>query len=169
MKILITGIPGTGKSTVAEQLSNKGVKTYDLDLADSICHWRSKKTGKLTDWYSGIGREWLDAHKWVCEKDKVKLLVNRAENFVVVGMPHNLDQLLLLFDKVILLQCSEKTFLQRLKTRDSNDFGKADSEQKYILSWYKDFERNMLAKNAIPIDTDRPLDVVVKNIITKLE
>ena len=86
----------------------------------------------------------------------------------ISGLPSNRRELLDLFNKVFLLQCREKTFLERINKRTSHDFGKHILEQENILSWYKDFEADMLERGASPINTDRPLVDVVEEILSKI-
>ncbi len=40
-KIYITGISGTGKSTIIEKLIKKGINAIDLD--SNFCCWKDKK------------------------------------------------------------------------------------------------------------------------------
>ena len=96
-------------------------------------------------------------------------MLNVSKDVVaVVGIAQNQNEYFDLFDKIFLLQCKEKTFLERLKVRTSNDFGKHPLEKEYILDFYKKFEKEMIDKGAIIINAEEPLDVVVENIISKI-
>ncbi len=113
--------------------------------------------------------EWYKNHKYICDKEKLINLMNNYQNtVVVVGMPSNRYELLDLFDKVLLLQSKEETFLQRLTERTNNDFGKHISDRENILTWYKNFEEKILKNGAISINADCPLEDIVNEIYSKL-
>lgn len=41
--IYITGVSGTGKSTVWAELKNRGIEAYDVD-EDGLARWQNNKT-----------------------------------------------------------------------------------------------------------------------------
>lgn len=163
----ITGIAGTGKSAVGEILEKENFKVFDLDAIEGFCHWRHKETGEEAKYNTGVGKDWLDAHDWICDKQKLRKILeeNKESDVVIVGIAYNQEEFLDYFDKVFLLYCSERTLLERLNTRDDgNNFGKNESEQEQILSWYKDFQERMTKLGAIPVNTDQSLADVVEKI-----
>lgn len=171
-KIYITGVSGVGKTTTAEALEKMGFHYIDLDRdEDRITQWKNKESGEISHWQPGIGLDFFKNNKYICEKETLVRLMNEytGENpIVVVGLTDNQSEFLDLFDTVFLLHCDEKVFIKRIIDRVNNDFGKHESEQKMILKWYKDFEKEILEKGAIPIDTEISLDKVVQNIINKI-
>jgi broad-specificity NMP kinase len=169
-KFYITGVFGTGKSTLATELEKRSVTAFDIDSVAGLCHWRNRATHERADYQYGIGKDWLDAHEWICDTEKLKSLLNGANgNVVVLGLASNQDSFLNLFNKVFLLRCRQETFLHRLSTRNGeNQFAKDKSEQEHILSWYKDFEANALKNGAIPIDTDENSAVDIADEILTL-
>jgi len=170
-KVYITGVSGTGKSTIAKELRKYKFITIDIDAIDGLCHWQNKQTGQKAEYTIGIGRDWIDAHEYVCDEEKLKKLINKNKNLnvVVVGITANQEKYFKLFDKVFLLYCSKETFLKRLSVRnEGNYFGKEKSEQEQILSWYKGFQDRMIKLGAIPINTDKPLEEVANEIIKKI-
>jgi predicted ATPase len=48
MKIRITGISGTGKTTTLAELQKHGYVVIDLD-ATGMCRWKNKETGEVTE------------------------------------------------------------------------------------------------------------------------
>jgi dephospho-CoA kinase len=166
-KFYITGVSGTGKSALVKELEKRGIRAFDIDEVPELCHWKNKLTSEKAKYQSGIGQDWIEAHDWLCDKEKLKgLLDARGENTVIVaGIASNQDEYFDLFDKIFLLYCSEETFLHRLSTREENEFAREKSEQKQVLSWYKDFEDKMLKKGAIPINTEAPVNAVADQII----
>lgn len=170
-KFYITGVSGTGKSALIKELERRGVRAFDIDDVPELCHWKNKLTGEKAKYRSGVGKDWIEAHEWICDKDKLVKLLD-AENdtaIVVAGIASNQDEFLDLFDKVFLLHCREETFLHRLSNREENEFAKEKSEQEQVLSWYKDFEDKMLKKSAIPVNTEVPVSIVTDQIISQIE
>ena len=166
MNILITGVSGTGKTTVGKKLQDKGFYVIDIDETEGLCHWQEKVTNKIIDYDVELNKNFIEKHNWVCDRDKLKDLIRSgAGPVIVVGMPDNIKDLISFFDKVIILQCSSEVFISRLIQRTDNDFGKDSSAQEYILGMYRDFEKEILDKGAVPINTEQPLDVVVEEVI----
>ena len=163
----ISGIAGTGKSAVGREFKKLGYEVYDIDAIEGLCHWRHKKTGVKTKYNTGVGKEWLEVHEWICDEEKLKELLarNPEKSKIVVGIASNQNKFISLFDKVFLLYCSPETFIKRINTRnDGNYFGKDKSEQEQLLEWYKDFQQRMERLGAISINTEFPLEKVVENI-----
>jgi len=167
-KIYITGISGTGKSAISEELNKRGIYSIDIDKDKyDLCNWKNKETLEKVYFEFGMNKDWMEAHGWYCDIEKLKKMLDVSEDIIiVVGLATNQNDYLNLFDKIFLLQCKEKTFLERLKTRTSNDFGKHILEKEYILDFYKNFEKVMLEKGAISINAEEPLDLVMENIIS---
>ena len=165
-RFYMTGISGTGKSSIALKLKEKGIPSIDIDEIKGLCHWVNKKTKKVSYWHSGIGSEFLETHKYVCEKNKLISLMNKSGDIVVVvGLADNQSDFFNLFDKIFFFYCDKKTFLERINKRINNDFGKHHSEQKMLLDWYMEFKRKMIKRGAVPINTSAPLNVVFNKVI----
>lgn len=166
--IYITGVSGTGKTTIAKILKERGVKAYSTDEVPGLCHWENKVDRKIVDYEAKLDQEFINSHTWVCNIDHLKQLMNQEENVVILGMTGNQDEFLSLFDKVILLQCSPEIFIDRIQNREDNTFGKDKTAQEYILSMYKTFNTEMMENEAVVINTENPLDIVIKEIINEL-
>jgi len=169
-KIYITGISGTGKSAIAEELNKKGIYTIDIDSDEfKLCYWKNKETKEAVYFEYGMGKDWMEAHGWYCDIEKLKKLLDVPKDIiVVVSITTNQNDYLNLFDKVFLLQCREEIFLERINIRTGNDFGKHPLEKEHILDFYRDFEKDLIEKGVIPINAEDSLDVVANNIISKI-
>jgi len=165
----ITGISGAGKSTVVEKLAEKGVFPIDADSVKGLTHWIGKATRKISEWSPGMSQDWYSKHKYICDKEKLINLINNSPKDIVVvaGLFNNRSELRDLFDKVFLLQCKKETFLKRITVRENHNFGKHILEKENILSWYKNFEKEVLEEGAIPINADRSLMEVVEEILSR--
>lgn len=144
------------------------MRAFDIDAVPDLCHWENKITGERGKYRSGVGRDWIEAHDWICDSIRLRELLDaQGDNTVVVaGITSNQNEYLDLFDKIFLLYCREETFLRRLNTREGNKFAKEKSEQEYVLSWYKNFEEKMRNQGAIPINTEDPIHSVTDLIMS---
>ncbi len=165
MKIFITGISGTGKTTVGRKLKEKGFSIIDID-EDHLCHWYNKETGAVVDYKAELNKEFISDHIWMCDIQQLKELIDVSSKPVfIVGMPENINEIISLSDKIILLRCSPETFISRILEREDNDFGKDESAQKEILETYSLFEDKMSKLGAISLDTENSIDEVVKKVL----
>ncbi len=172
IRFYITGVSGTGKSTAGEELARQGIPVIDLDDVKDLCKWIHKDTGERSHWRPGIGKEFFEKHEYVCDRKHLEELINRhldKEAVGVVGLADNLPDIIDLFDKMFIFYCSEETFIKRIEDRQNHDFGKHDSEKEMILTWYKDYKEEMLAKGAIPINTEKSLKEVVGEVIQNIK
>ncbi len=167
MRIYITGVSGTGKTTTIEKLRERGIHTIDLDGVPGLCRWVHKVTKETHLWHPGIGQEFFDSHDYICDKQRLIELMGSG-NAVVAGLADNQSGFFDLFDKLFLFHCDEEIFLQRVRDRTNHDFGKDDSEQEMIRGWYKEFEQEMLDAGAISVDASQPTDVIVAQLLSEL-
>ncbi len=169
-RIYITGVPGIGKSTVVEELNKRGIFAFDIDFAEGLCDWRNEKTNEKVNGDGAHTIEWLNENVWVCDKEKLQEILNQDKEIIVAaGIARNQNDYLDLFDTVFLLQCNEKTFLDRMANRKGIDeFGKTEEERQYVLNFYKDFEQRLIARGAIVVNAEEPLETVVDAIISRI-
>jgi len=168
--ILITGVAGSGKSSVCSELKNRGYKAYDIENMHDLFNMVHKKTGKIADKYDNDNLEWVKQHDWICNKNKLQELVRKNTKSIVFycGTASNLDELLYLFDKIFLLKAGPETIRERLNTRKTNDFGKTPEVQEWVLSWKDWWEKHILEKGAIIIDANRDIQEITTNIIERV-
>ena len=161
---------GTGKTAIAELLDKKGVHSISIDEVEGLCVWRNKISDEVVEYEAELNEDFIKAHDWICDVDYLQKLMSKKEGVVVVlGSASNQKEYLALFDEVLLLQCKPETFIERIKQRKDNIFGKDESAQKLILSWYKDFEDNLLKNGAIAVDANKPLATIVDEIMARIE
>ncbi len=141
MKILLTGIAGTGKTTVLAELQKQGYVVIDLD-ATGICRWKNKETQEFTE-YGETGRDydWLTKHGWYCDIEKLKQLlsaIREDKNIFVAGISENIEELIKEFDKVFILNAPDVVVKERLNARTNNHFAKNEEEQNFVLEHSKE-------------------------------
>lgn len=136
MKILITGIAGTGKTTTLAELQKRGLAVIDLD-ATGICRWKNKKTQEITE-YGPDGRdvEWLNLHGWYCDIPTLQKLlscIREDKDVFVAAIAENIEDVAKEFDKVFVLNASDNVIRDRLNARTNNHFAKKEEEQDFIF------------------------------------
>jgi broad-specificity NMP kinase len=167
MKILITGVAGTGKSTLSNLLNTEGIISIDVSAVPNLCYWREKTTHNKIEFGKERNEKWFELNERICDPAYLSTIINNYSNIVLCGSFSNIFELLYLFDKVILLQCNYDELIVRLRRRNS-DFGKTIIEQNIIKKWQKVFDPQMLSFGAIHLNTNAPIKIVLENIIHQI-
>lgn len=170
MKILITGIAGTGKSTIVKALNERGVVAIDLHDVSGLFFWQDKKTREKVEYSPIHSHDWFDSVERLCDIPKLKELLARDENIVMAGTGGDSQaEYLPLFDKVILLQADPAILVHRMQTRiNKSGYGKTKAEQDNNIEWQKEFDPELLSLGAVPINTAGKLDDVVDKILSEI-
>lgn len=154
--VLVTGLSGAGKTTVAHELRARGFAAFDADAIDGFAHWVTFD-GTPVERPEDPSAAWLDTHEWVWDPVQLDLLVRDGLVFVC-GLAANTVALLDRFDVVVVLELgSEEALVSRLDdpTRD-NDFGRGDGARERLRGWLGPFERSMRSLDAVPVDATAP-------------
>lgn len=168
MRVLITGVTGTGKSTIAKTLNARDITALDFRDIKGLCAWYNKETGGKIDYTPINDPKWFTTHKRICDIQKLKETLDQYKDIVIAGIASgNQTEYLHLFDKVILLQCSREILISRMQTREAR-FGKTKVEQEHTADWQQKLDSLLLPYGAIPINTEGPLDIIVDKIVAQL-
>lgn len=167
MKILLTGIAGTGKSTIVKALNERGVAAMDLHDVPDLFFWQDKTTKEKVEYTPGRPKEWFANVDRLCDMNKLKEILDQYADVVVAGTTSGSDQKEFLsnFDKIILLQADPETLIHRMQIRNNKSgYGKSKGEQEDNIEWQKEYDPLLLSLGAIPVDTKGNLDDVVNKI-----
>lgn len=165
---LITGIAGTGKTTVANALKEKGYRVLetDDDFRISIEDMKRRDSDFIVPkrWANdGKGRHFIDSEKILPVLTKqgqgIQFLCGHGRNWIDYSK---------YFEKVFLLTVDEAELDARLKRRDVGSWGHESHEREDSLSMMSDFNNNIRQMNVIEINTDQPVKSVVEQIINNL-
>lgn len=168
-KYWITGVSGTGKTTVAQELEKRGYYVIDVEESDGLCAWWSNESETFVNFPDVVTAEFSEAHEWKLNMQKLEQMINTKQSSVIlVGMNDTLKEQINIFEKVFILRCDPDVFITRLKTRNNNDFGKDESMQQNILSWYEKYEAKMVSAGAISIDASQSVAIVADQIDQQL-
>ena len=159
-RVLITGMSGTGKSSVIDRLAALGYAAVDADQPD-WSHWALVAV-------PGAPPDASPALDWVWREDKLHELLDTSgpDPLFVSGCSPNQGMFRNRFDRVVLLSASPEIMLDRIATRMTNNFGKTAAEREKILADRREVEPLLRAGADVEIDTGAvPLDDVVARLI----
>ena len=148
MRVLVTGMSGTGKSTALVELEKRGFRVVDTDSPE----WS----------------EWIPADdEWLWREDRMaELLAEDSDPALFVsGCMSNQGKFYDRFDAVVLLSAPADVLLERVDGRTTNDYGKTPYERDLILFHLETVEPLLRATATHELDASRPLAEVVDDLI----
>lgn len=171
--MFIIGVPGTGKSTVCDELKRRGYLARDTD-GDHYSAWRSRTTGEFVDRHYSVedrNEGFRDEYEWITDIEKVAALADQAGDTTayLFGSSANEDEIWNLAEQVVCLFVDDDTLRHRLTTRTNNDYGKRDIELDFCLGANPIYATEMKAHGATLIDATRPVDEVVEELLRLTE
>jgi dephospho-CoA kinase len=166
MKIFLTGVAGTGKTTALAELQKYGYVVIDLD-ATGMCRWRNKKTREVVE-YSPTGRDyqWLTKHGWYCDIGTLEKLLSsiRGDKYVfVAGITENIEEVSREFNKIFIFTADDSVIKNRLNKRDNNHFAKKKDEQDFVLEHSKELLKKI--KDSKNIDANQTTPEVINSLL----
>jgi dephospho-CoA kinase len=159
-RVLITGMSGTGKSSVLAALAARGYKCVDTDYGE----WSEVVAAPGAR--SGIenGLDWC----WREDRMNDLLATEDAEILFVSGAAGNQGKFHSRFDHIILLTAPDELMLARLGSRTNNPYGKRPDERERVLELKAKVEPLLRRTATAEIDTSPPLDEVVARVLSVL-
>jgi dephospho-CoA kinase len=166
---LITGVAGTGKSTIAKELRQRGYAAYDTE--EGFSYHINKQTGERAVYPANPTPEWYEAHERVFdEKVLMNLLKKHAdEPLFIASITANQAKYYLRFDKIFLLCAPDEVVIHRLGTRTNNYFGRKPLELQRVIGRRQQFEDELKALGAEVIDSTQPIEAVADEILEKIK
>lgn len=158
-RVLLTGISGTGKSTLINELAARGYKAVDTDHG-GFSELRELPVGSDP---SGIeGRK-----DWLWNEDRMAQLLDTddADILFVSGASANQSKFYGRFDHVVLLSAPVAVLRERLLSRTNNPYGKRPDQLTRALGLKETVEPLLRRAATIEVDTTAPLGEVVDRII----
>jgi dephospho-CoA kinase len=143
--VLVTGMSGTGKSSVLAELARRGHRVVDTDYGDWI---------EEVSMSGGTERLW--------RKNAIEtLLDDHADGTLFVsGCVANQGTFYPRFDAVVLLSAPAEVILERVATRGTNRFGRAERERAAILRDLEEIEPLLRVGATAELDTRASLEEV---------
>src|SRR5919202_5036251 len=109
---LVTGNPGSGKTTLAAELVRRGLVAIDPDYDAELSYWEDD-AGTQTlkaDGPSQPDEQWLRTHHWVWSRSRLQDIVRQHKAPVFVcGIALNIHRVVDLFEHIFLLHINVDT------------------------------------------------------------
>jgi dephospho-CoA kinase len=149
-KVLITGMSGTGKSTVLRELGKRGHRVVDTDTDD----W--------SHWVTAPDR----ARDWVWREPEIaRLLAEHDEGVLfVAGCKSNQGRFYGQFDMVVLLSAPADVILERIARRDDNPYGKHADERAFVLHDLATIEPLLRGTSSHELDATAPVAAIAAQL-----
>ena len=146
-RVLLTGMAGTGKSTVILELAARGYKAVDVDEPG----WS----------------ETASNGEWVWREERVQTLLSTedADALFVSGCASNQVKFYRQFDDIVLLSAPVATIMARLAARTNNLFGKRPEELRQVLNDLEHTEPKLRRAAGHEVDATAAVDEVVATVL----
>jgi dephospho-CoA kinase len=141
--VLVTGMSGSGKTSVLHELARRGHRVVDTDVGGWIVDQRFPDGSSEPLWLEHRITSLLEAP--------------RGGPLFVAGCVANQGRFYNRFTAVVLLSAPEDVLLERIATRTTNDFGKRSDERARILDDLRAVEPLLRAAATTEVDTRTPL------------
>lgn len=157
-RVLITGMSGTGKSTVVGELVARGHRAVDLD------------TPEWSEWIDVDASDALTPTKgkdWVWREDRVRALLagHNQGTLFISGCAENMGRLFPSIDKIILLSAPVATVMTRLEARSSNGYGNNEEDRQKVRELIALIEPLLRKSAHHEVDTTGPVQATVDEIL----
>jgi len=135
-KVLLTGMSGTGKSTVLAELQARGYETVDTDY----------EAWTLSD------------GKW--DEQRMAELLASTKRIIVSGTVENQGNFYQYFDHIVLLSAPLRILLERVKNRTNNSYGKTPEQQSQIAAYKQSIEPLLRQGATLELDSQAPIEEI---------
>lgn len=154
LRILVTGMSGTGKSSVLRALAHRGFDVVDTD-EDRWNRWVATPDGQ---------QEWI----WHEAAIAQLLAEPRQRPLFVAGCRSNQGSFYPWFDQVVLLSAPVELMAQRIAARTDNPFGKDPEQWARVRRDLAEVEPLLRAGSSTEIVTTIPVAAVADRLVAVL-
>jgi dephospho-CoA kinase len=157
-RVLITGMSGTGKTAVIQELAARGYRAFDLDTPQ----WSQWVDADPSDTLTPVAGK-----DWVWREDRIRALLCEpvGEMLFVSGCAENMSRLFSLIDVVILLSTPTATIMERLAARSAEGLGHAGEQRAKVAQLIATIEPLLRKAADVEIDTTRSVAATADEVL----
>ena len=150
IRVLITGMSGTGKSTLIGELAKRGHRVLDADNPD-LAISEPRENG-----------EW----GWRVDRVRELLFADTGSDLLFLsGCSEEQVALYSHFDHIVLLSAPSDVIADRLATRATNSYGKDRAELARVMGYIETVEPLLRASADLEIVTTKPPEAVADEVL----
>ena len=145
-RVLLTGMSGTGKTTVLAELDRRGHTTIDTDYGGWV----------------------LPDGTW--DEPRMDRLLSSQPDVVVSGTVQNQGRFHDRFEHVVLLSAPVEVLIERVRSRSNNPYGKTSRQQAEIAGYAATVEPLLHQGATVELDARRPASEVadvIEDLLTR--
>lgn len=169
----IVGAAGTGKSSVKNELKERGYEAYDTDERGyGMAQWQNNKTGyvhpKSSVKSEARTEEFLNEHSWKVTEPLIEELAAYVSDDKVVflcGNVANEKEISDISRATFALVVDRDTLEQRILNRTDNNWGKQPHELQQTLDELERANKTYVDQGDTIIDASKPIKAVVDGIL----
>ena len=163
-KYLITGRPGSGKTTVIEALKQRGFKAFNTDDMPKVTKLEEQETGKPVSWPEGAV-DWKK-YIWNWQEAGLRNLLQTEGDVFIGAIVGNQQKFYPLFDKIFALTISTETLQKRL---ESHAHPRTTQEKEQAIAVHYAKQARFEKQDLILIPADGSIDEIMDNILSQLK
>jgi gluconate kinase len=169
MNSLVTGVAGSGKTTIAAELTKRGYDARNMDAIEGLCSWVDLSTGQSDpNFKRDSAADWVDRYDWLWDETQLIRLLNETSDTFFCGSSGNQDQFYSQFGKIFLLEMDDQLIRDRvLRNKRDHSYGRMPGELEAILGYYEKFQDKAKSSGATIIDVRKPITEIVGIIVAE--
>lgn len=154
MLVYITGVAGSGKSTLRDELERKGYRAEDAD--EAFCAWFDADGNQVPTLPLTLRTpEWYATHRWRLLPQRVSSFAEACSNSLgfLLGTATNADDLAPYFGAAFFLTAETDLIHQRLRVRDGAAHATRFAAFASVREWQQSAERWWVKQGYAPLDS----------------
>lgn len=165
MLVFVTGVAGSGKSTLCAELSARRIAALDAD--EGISRHVRKADGRVVEAPPRHEQDadWVSLHEFRFDIERVKELTRWPKPTFLFGAAYGDDEVISLAETSWFLHLPQEELRQRIARRPPGSYGHAAHELDSILAWHSSAAQRYEALGARPLDATRPVTAIADELL----